>query len=103
MRSPCATSRPRSARRTPTTCAGIRASMSTFAEYSSWLVVEAAQGFGAATLAAKLLADLGCTVARLDVERDVAPLGASADAIPDAAQAADVALHELLSRGKDSV
>ncbi|MBK8738021.1 MAG: hypothetical protein IPM02_00025 [Betaproteobacteria bacterium] len=40
--------------------------MSTFPEYRSWLVIEAAQGFGAATLAAKLLADLGCTVARLE-------------------------------------
>lgn len=59
--------------------------MSTFAEYRDWLVVEAARGFGAATLAGKLLADLGCTVARL------------------AAPVDDRDLNELVSRGKHSV
>src|SRR5689334_12384739 len=96
MRSRCATSRPRSARRTRNiSSAGIRTPMSTFSEYSSWLVVEAANGFGAATLAAKLLADLGCTVARLDDGRDTPA--------HDDADDAEAALHELVCRAKDSV
>jgi crotonobetainyl-CoA:carnitine CoA-transferase CaiB-like acyl-CoA transferase len=66
--------------------------MSTFADYRDWLVVEATDGFGAATVAAKLLADLGCTVARLE----------PADA-PPPDDDAEQALHELVSRCKDSV
>lgn len=67
--------------------------MSTFAAYRSWLVAEAATGFGAATLAGKLLADLGCTVARLEAEEE------------GAADATDVdrELFELLARAKHSV
>lgn len=67
--------------------------MSTFAEYRSWLVVEAATGYGAATVAGKLFADLGCTVARL-----VAP-----QSVPDDGIDSDRELDELVSRGKHSV
>jgi CoA:oxalate CoA-transferase len=76
--------------------------MSTFTEYQGWLVVEAAHGFGAATLTAKLLADLGCTVARLDDGRDSS---AHADRRDSSARADeyDAAVDELVSRGKHSV
>lgn len=67
--------------------------MSTFPEYRNWLVVEATDGFGAGTIAAKLLADLGCTVARLEADAS----GASLD------DDADRAVLELLSRSKESV
>ena len=67
--------------------------MSTFPDYRNWLVVEATDGFGAGTIAAKLLTDLGCTVARLASGPDAAPL----DHEPDRA------LFELLSRCKESV
>lgn len=40
--------------------------MSTFDAFRSWLVVEATDGFGAAALAGKILADAGCTVARVE-------------------------------------
>ena len=53
--------------------------MSTFPDYRNWLVVEATDGFGAGTVAAKLLADLGCTVARLASGPDAAPLDHEAD------------------------
>ena len=86
---------PRSARRTASCCATRQSPrpMSTFPEYADWLVVEASDGFGAATLAAKLLADLGCPVARLEPPAD-APA-------PD--HDAERALFELVSRSKDSV
>lgn len=67
--------------------------MSTFAEFGSWLVVEATDGFGAGTLAGKLLADLGCAVARLE-----SPVEASRDET-----VAGRELFELVSRGKHSV
>jgi len=67
--------------------------MSTFPDYRDWLVVEATDGFGAGTIAAKLLADLGCTVARLASGPDAAP----------PAHEPDRALFELLSRCKESV
>lgn len=79
--------------------------MSTFPEYRSWLVVEAAQGFGAATLAAKLLADLGCTVARLEERASVA----GDSALPGGSEGRgdggdpDAPVHELISRGKHSI
>ncbi|MBK9607115.1 MAG: CoA transferase [Betaproteobacteria bacterium] len=75
--------------------------MSTFPEYRSWLVVEAAQGFGAATLAAKLLADLGCTVARLE-ERG-SPSFHDGGARGDDEGDPDAPVHELISRGKHSI
>ena len=67
--------------------------MSTFAEFDSWLVVEATDGFGAGTLAGKLLADLGCTVARLE-----SPVETPRDDTPAGRE-----LFELVSRGKHSV
>lgn len=67
--------------------------MSTFAEFQSWLVVEVAAAFGAATLAGKLLADLGCTVARLE----------AADGSGRHETDTDRELFELVSRGKHSV
>jgi CoA:oxalate CoA-transferase len=68
--------------------------VSTFVEFQSWLVVEvAAAGFGAATLAGKLFADLGCTVARLELQID--PTSDETDTARE--------LFELVSRGKHSV
>jgi crotonobetainyl-CoA:carnitine CoA-transferase CaiB-like acyl-CoA transferase len=67
--------------------------MSTFPDYRNWFVVEATDGFGAGTIAAKLLADLGCTVARLAPGPDAAPLDHESDR----------ALFELLGRCKESV
>ena len=69
--------------------------MSSLAEYRSWLVVEAAEGFGAATVAAKLLADLGCTVAKLELPPSATAAGnhggvaaSAVDENPEAAVAA---------------
>ncbi|MBN8478300.1 MAG: CoA transferase [Burkholderiales bacterium] len=69
--------------------------MSTFAEYRSWLVVEVATGFGPASLAGKLLADLGCTVARIESGRGRRRT--------ESAAPYDREIDELLSGGKDSV
>ena len=71
--------------------------MSAFAEYGDWLVVEVAGRSGAATIAGKLFADLGCTVARVEDSGS-----AAADRAADET-AADRALFELQSRGKHSV
>ena len=67
--------------------------MSTFAHFESLLVVEVSGVFGAATLAAKLLSDVGCFVARLEVAS-----GAPADDTES-----DRELLGLISRGKHSV
>ena len=67
--------------------------MSSFPEFQSWLIVEVAAAFGAAALAGKLFADLGCTVARLE----------AADAPATPATDSDAELFELLSRSKHSV
>ena len=66
--------------------------MSTFPDYGDWLVIEATDGFGPATLASKLLADLGCVVARLEPGIEVPP-----------DDDAEHALFELVSRCKHSV
>src|SRR3954469_16938003 len=95
MHSPSATRRRRSARPTrssdcrPHTA---RAFVSTFAEYRSWLVVQAATGFGAANVAGKLFADLGCTVAAVTFDGD-----------PDETDACEREVDGLLSRSKHSV
>jgi len=69
--------------------------MSTFSEYSSLLAIEATRGYGAAMVAAKLLADLGCAVARLDDDRDTMR--------HEDADQVEAAVHELVSRAKDSI
>jgi crotonobetainyl-CoA:carnitine CoA-transferase CaiB-like acyl-CoA transferase len=70
-----------------------RAVVSTFAHFESLLVVEVSGAFGAATLAAKILSDVGCLVARLEF----------ADATVTDDTESDRELLELLSRGKHSV
>ncbi len=67
--------------------------MATFREQASWLVVEIAQGFGCAMLAGKLLADVGCTVARIE----------DAHFDDDEATPSEVALTQLVVRGKHSI
>src|SRR5690606_27438106 len=67
--------------------------MNPFAAYRDWLVVVIAEPFGAAAIAGKLLADLGCRVARLE-------------AVPEKEEAHDAEeaeVFELLSRSKDSI
>lgn len=63
--------------------------MSTFPDYSSWRVVEATTDTGAATFAAKMLADIGCSVVSLDDGRE--------------RDASELPLDSLVARGKDSV
>lgn len=79
--------------------------MSTFAEYHSWLVVEVAEGFGAATVAGKLFSDLGCTVARLDFAKaaDVPETESGTEIEIEIEIESDRDLRELISRGKHSV
>jgi crotonobetainyl-CoA:carnitine CoA-transferase CaiB-like acyl-CoA transferase len=70
--------------------------VSSFAEYQGWLVVEVAGGTGSAgpaTIAGKLLADLGCTVARID--------GGAVDRCEETD--CERELFQLQSRGKHSV
>ena len=67
--------------------------MSTFDALRSWLVVEVADGFGAAALAGKILADAGCTVARVEP-----PGEGEAGETPHERE-----LAGLVSRGKRSV
>ncbi len=59
--------------------------MSTLPEFKSWRVVEVSGEFGAASLAGKLFADLGCPVTHIAMETP-------ADS--------ELELHELISRGK---
>lgn len=66
--------------------------MTTFPEYRSWLVVEIAAPFGAAVVAGKLFADLGCTVARISLDDDDNPE-------PELVRQ----VFELFSRSKHSV
>jgi formyl-CoA transferase/CoA:oxalate CoA-transferase len=67
--------------------------VSTFDALRSWLVVEVADGFGAATLAGKILADAGCTVARIE------PPGTA-----DTGETRhEREVFDLVSRGKSSV
>lgn len=81
--------------------------MSSLAEYRSWLVVEAADGFGMAAVTAKLLGDIGCTIARLDRQRVTADVAKGARvpaaAFVDDGDDADARASELVSRGKHSV
>ena len=67
--------------------------MSTFPHFESLLVVEVSGAFGAATIAAKILSDVGCLVARLELADNTA-----ADDIQN-----DRELFELVSCGKHSV
>lgn len=67
--------------------------MAALGEFGAWLVVEVAGPFGSASLAGKLLADLGCTVARV-----VTPDADEPDASPS-----ERGLRELVDRGKQSV
>lgn len=67
--------------------------MSTFAALHDWLVVEVTEAFGAATLAGKILADAGCTVARVEV-----PVAPEPDEADDERE-----VQALVGRGKRSV
>lgn len=67
--------------------------MSTFAALHDWLVIEATDGFGPGALAAKILADAGCTVARIESPPDEGAIGADDER----------EVMALVSRGKRSV
>ena len=66
--------------------------MATLSEFRSWPVVEVTSNFGAAEMAGKLLADLGCPVTQLAIESPQSDL-----------ESHEIELHELVSRGKDRV
>src|SRR5687768_8735465 len=77
--------------------------MSSLAEYRSWLVVEAADGFGMAAVTTKLLGDLGCTVAKLDRDRGARAAGVAETAGTARSEDPEACVLELVSRGKHSV
>lgn len=63
--------------------------------FARWTVIEIATGFGPPMIAGKLLADLGCTVVKLE-DREGDPLRRRS-------QAGRLGLFELLNASKDSV
>ena len=63
--------------------------------FADWTVVEIANGFGPAMLAAKLLADLGCTVIKLEDR--------AGDPLRQRKARGGLALFELLNASKESV
>jgi CoA:oxalate CoA-transferase len=63
--------------------------------FAQWTVVEIANGFGPAMIAAKLLADLGCPVTKLEDRRG--------DALRQRSPLGGLSLFGLLNASKDSV
>ena len=65
--------------------------------FAAWSVIELCRGYGPATVAGKLLADLGCAVVKVE--------GPEGDPLRDdpAARGGGLSVFELVSASKDSV